>query len=154
MLGVGMVQNNESEAEKVASIESINTYSDLEACKLINTALRVWKNYLIPQVCSGTYVPGDQFQGSFAIRSVTPDIIVACGIDSWYQGQSYFRTHSRGYTIIPTSSAFQCNLFFDFEYLFNLGCFAMTFELIMQATVFNRNMQDQYGGKISLSVEY
>lgn len=151
---VAMCANDTHLAGKIAEINSISSFSDKTVCELIDNAFSVWEHYLVPGVFYGTWVPGNQFQGSFSLRSQVPDMTIACGVDTWYQGQSTCIPQKQGWIVNIIDPAVQCNLFFNFEYYFTLCCLPVAFQCMVQATVFNRNIQEQYGGKLSFSVEY
>lgn len=153
--GIAMQKNNSQLESKIANINSFSgKYSEEESCNIVNTALDVWKNYLVPVVCSGVYIPGQQFQGSFAIHSSASNLIVALGIDAWHQMESSFRSSRDDLRICAMNAATQCNLFCNFEYYFDSDKFPLMIQCILQATVFNRNIQEDFGGKLSIGMQY
>lgn len=149
--GIGIVKNDEYNENDYKSIDNL---SENKACQLLSKFSKILYNRFIPVPCYGVFLPGDQFQGSFAIRSTVSDMTVAIGIDAWHKKSSEFIPTTNSLTIADLLSTTQCNLFFNFEYYGYFSCIPYSLQCMGQITVYSQNISKDFGGKISLGIEY
>ncbi len=149
--GIGIVKDDKYNEEDYKTRDDL---SEKEACQLLSKFSKILYNRFIPIPCHGVFVPGDQFQGSFTIRSTVSDMTVALGVDAWHKKASQFIPSINTLEIADLLSATQCNLFFNFEYYGYFCSIPYSFQCIGQITLYSQNISKDFGGKISLGIEY
>jgi hypothetical protein len=149
--GIGIVKNDEYNEDDYKSREDL---SEKEACRVLSKFSKILYNRFIPVPCYGVFIPGGQFQGSFAVRSTVSDMTVALGVDAWHKKASEFIPSTNALDIADLLSSTQCNLFFNFEYYGYFCSIPYSFQCMGQITVYSQNISKDFGGKISLAIEY
>lgn len=153
--GVAMKKKSSSLIKDVNNIEN---FSSQEADRFLESLFKQIEYGIVPELVSGVYHYGPQYQTTLALSSYVSDIGGILGVDFWMQRPSYFEMKE----MLPVDSenaqspqgASQINLFSNLEFYREFRSYFCTLTVGGQVTVYASGIAKEYGGKVDLSLQY